>query len=260
MLFAPELKEKDFIKEGDPNSPKWWLWVAIILAILGIMWLAASWVQRQFYIAPPPDSPFEKVTNRQFSVFSYQFPVALPSGKLENIKENADKFVSARPDILFLYHTWKRQLGNIFSARPISSIEFRDFLKDTVIWDPSNWREAPDGYILLMKELATMGEKDLQALPETSLPQVVRRAFQGWKNQTIEVETIKQQKISFGEMQEFISIFPNYTRPFWRNIYPEYLKTLKSGKFDSKDVIKEEEIPEFLRLGFYNNAQSKLGK
>jgi len=220
-------------------------------------------------------NPFLQVTNRQFSLFLWQFPEYmrvnatqkagyLPGfqyqSKISLVLGSADDYVSAPPELLFLYHTWHRLISSEFIARPIPLNEFREFLDYEEEWQPQNWPAAPSGYVHLTQTLESSTQADLRALPIAILPQEVRVAFQGWKNYFKEGYLINQTKPTFAEMEGFLKSNPNYARNYWRNIvldsYPNYLKTLSLGSFDPNAIISKDEIAPFLRVAFFNYKQS----
>lgn len=212
------------------------------------------------------ESPFLQVTNRQFSIFLWQFPEHmrvnasnksgyLPGfqyqGKVSLVVDDADKYVIAPPATIFLYHAWRRLISEEYAPRPIGPQEFQEFLSYADEWQPKNWAEAPKGYGELVAKLSE-APQDLQTLPESSLPQVVRRAFQGWKNYFKEGEAINAVKPTFEEMQRFLKLYPHYARNNWRNILidqvPEYLNQID----DTKVEMPPEQLAPFLKVAFYN--------
>ena len=172
--------------------------------------------------------------------------------------EFADAYATAPPELLFLYHTWNRQIKNEFPRRKIDAHEFQEFLNYAVEWQPKNWPEAPKDYVDLVASLPTSTETNLQDLPETSLPLSVRMAFQGWKNYFKEGDAINKIKPTYGQMLSFLEIYPHFARNFWRNISSEdYLKTLTLGSFKKEESIPQKELAPFLRVAYFNYEKTK---
>src|SRR6188474_2361637 len=68
------LSEKDYIQNGwRLSSLPFWLWIFLMAALVGIVWGTASWYQGLIDKEKKHD-PFLEVTNREFSVFLWQFP------------------------------------------------------------------------------------------------------------------------------------------------------------------------------------------
>ncbi len=268
------LKEKDFIQERKNGyGPPLWLWIFIITAVASMLWLGIFWLTRQM-TEQISVNPLLKVTNRQFSLFLWQFPEYmrphrpdktgyLPgfySQKKVTVKpEAADQYVAAPPDVIFFYHVWDRQIRQEFISRSIPVDEFTEFIIYIEEWLPKNWPDAPTSYITLIQSFPETGTENLQTLSELILPQQVRRAFQGWKNYFKEGEAINQVKPTFGGMREFLQGYPHYARNYWRNLYPDYLKTLLMGDFIPGETVPSNEIPSFLRVAYFNFQQAKEG-
>jgi hypothetical protein len=265
-----KLSEKDFIQDNLRKNPfPAWFWLFVVAAVACIAWGLGSFyrfdINSQTSVAP-----FLQVTNRQMSLFLWQFPsemrAHIGSGKSSylpgfqyvdkvSIEPGfADVYVEAPPELLFLYHTWDRLISNDFSTRPIPPVEFQEFLSYCEEWQPANWPKAPEGYVELVKELKNTQEKDLQVLSRAALPMVVRQAFQGWKNYMKEGSAINALNPSFEEMSGFLERYPNYARNFWRNIYPEYLKSYVDEAREG--VVGQDELEPFLKVAFYNYSKS----
>ncbi|MEX2305105.1 MAG: hypothetical protein WD595_02830 [Waddliaceae bacterium] len=56
-------------------------------------------------------------------------------------------------------------------------------------------------------------------------------------------------------MKDFIRRYPHYARHYWRNVYPDYLKSDLTP--EASNTLSKEEIPPFLRVAFYNYSKSK---
>lgn len=278
------LSEENFIQESSkPGRFPAWLWLFLITAASAILWGGASWYQN-FLDKQISSRPFLEVTNREFSLFLWQFPsfmrehVKRKAGYLPGFLygerqtldlSQADVFVSAPPDLLFLYHTWQRLLAPDFIARVIPFEEFKEFLNQVPEWKPANWKEAPQEYISWVSTLKDGSASDLNALPETTLPLVVRRAFQGWKNYYKEGEAINLLSPTLKQVQEFLQQHPTYTRSYWRNIETiagqpiaglTYLSIfLDSRQMDTTEEIPLDQVSSFLRVALYNAEQAKKG-
>lgn len=266
-----ELDEKDFIQESYGKDPmSFWVWLAVFIAFVLCFWGIGSWYYRTMSVQLE-QSPFLQVTNREMSIFLWQFSDKMPQHVKEKtgylpgfdyqnrigIKPNlAEKYVVAPPELLFLYHTWSRLLKDEFTPRPIPSSEFQEFLNLQPEWMPEMWVAAPEGYKALVRDFSQLGSTNLATLPESTLPQMVRMAFQGWKNYYLERDFINLATIKYGELSMFVDTHPDYARNFWRNIYdkdlPLYLKTLTFDKYDPKARVSDEEMAPFLKVAVYN--------
>lgn len=268
----PELSEKDFIRDDGPqNNLPYWLWGILFTMVVALIWGAGSWYSKKMSLEFE-DNPFLQVTNREMSIFLWQFPehmrVNVKTGKggylpgfqyTEKISldpEMADDYVIAPPELLFLYHTWDRLLKPEFIARPLQLPEFKEFLLYAVEWQPKYWPKAPPSYRSFANEVLENENIKEDTLKKTALPKEVVQAFQGWKNYFKEGEEINQVSPTFSGMNDFLKHSPNYARNFWRNIvedhYPNYLKSLRSKKSDPKAIIPKDELAPFLRVAFFN--------
>lgn len=273
-----ELQEKDFIQENYSESPRaFWSMLAIFCAVVVVFWGVGSWYYETME-KQVEDSPFLQVTNRNMSVFLWQFPEYMP----QHVKEKtgylpafdyreklgvdikaADEYVQAPPELLFLYHTWARLLKNDYIPRPISRVEFAEFLERQPEWKPENWPAAPDAYKKWVSGIRFIQDDNLNDLPLDAFPLIVRQAFQGWKNYSKEGEYINIIKIDYAQLSEFLNRFPHYERNYWRNIvhtrYPRYLLAYTYEDFHDSEVVQKSEITPFLRVAIFNMIQAKQG-
>jgi len=275
--MQPNLDEKNFIHEGYSQNPfPAWLWFCLITVFVCLVWGGKSWyqgeMQHQYAV-----SPFLQVKNRDFSLFLWQHPelmrvnavdktAYLPGFQYQNtlgmFPDMAEDYVVAPPEVIFQYHTWQRLIGDVYFNRPILADEFRKFIDNNKEWTPTFWPNAPEFYPTLLKDLPTMDPKTaLQNLPENQLPKIVKQAFQGWKNFYLEGEQINKVKMTYAQLQTFLSEQPNYARNYWRNIvmkeYPGYLETYTLGQFDANGTVPEKELAPFLKLAYYNYSHQK---
>ena len=267
---AAPLEESAFIHEGYRKNPyPLWLWLALSAVLLALLWGGGSWYAKRGD-SDAKDLPFFQVTNRQFSLFLWQNPAFmrrnvshkegyLPGFKhLEKVSMNpelADLIVEAPPKILFLYHNWNRLVAHELIAREIPSDEFAKFLLVCEEWQPRYWGKAPISYVNYFEKYIPRKGEDLQLLPLITLPNEVRLAFQGWKNYTLEGEAINRLNPNFEEMRQFLSAYPHYSRPYWKNLVDmsgkSYLKAFL-GKYVPSDTFPKEDLPPFLKVAFYN--------
>lgn len=269
--MADELQEKDFIRDERALNP-WpmWIWLVLIAVLAALLWGGGSWIiknKNKLY----GNNPFLQVSNRQFSLFLWQNPeymrtnvsskaAYLPGFQyLEKINiepGQAEAFVEAPLEVMFAYHVWHRLLSDEIPLREISKEQFLQFLNYSDEWKPQNWPLAPSAYKSFVEDLPKSSLKNLEKLPLTTLPLEVRQAFEGWKNYFIEGEKINEVKPNFGEMENFLSLYPHYARNYWRNLYlenkPNYLKTFTSNQFKPDEEIPEDELSALLKVNFYN--------
>lgn len=280
-MTAPERKpdqpllERNYIQEQWKKNPfPPWIWLVLLTLLAALLWGFWNWYEN-FLKEKVEKSPFLQVTNRSFSLFLWQFPEHmrinskmkqgyLPAFQYEDkISINvgqADQYVIAPPDLLFLYHTWNRLISSEFIPRPILVEEFKEFLAYAEEWKPAYWPDAPKPYVNLIKELPQkQNSEDLNRLDESILPLEVKQAFLGWKNYFKEGDEINHIEPAYGKMREFISGHPHYARNYWRNIvdnhYPRYLISLNDSH-KQEEIIPREEIPPFLRVAYYNFVKS----
>lgn len=274
----PELQEKDFIQDDVPkNNLPFWLWGILLTMMVALIWGIGSWYNDK--LAEEVEThPFLQVTNRQMSVFLWQFPehmrVNITTGragylpgfkytdKLSLDPSMAEQYVVAPPELLFLYHTWARLLSPEFIPRPIQLSEFKEFLLYAEEWQPKDWPGAPAEYVKFANALLGNKTIDPGSLPDISPPKEVVQAFQGWKNFFKEGEAVNNVSATYAQMIDFLRNSPNYARNYWRNIvadkYPKYLKTLSTEKDIPKGSIPNDELAPFLKVAFYNYLQSKV--
>lgn len=275
-LAPTELPEKDFFREPPRKNPLGiMIWICIITVILAIAWGTGSiyWneVNSQTKV-----SPFLQVTNRQLSIFLWQFSdlmrAHMPNKSnylpgfqfLEKVSlevEKADEYAIAPPELLFLYHTWDRLIRTEYPKRKIPPREFEEFLQYAVEWQPKNWPAAPEGYKDFVDSLQFTTISDLQTVSETVFPLMVRQAFQGWKNYFKEGEQINAMKPTIAEVESFLTQFPHYARNYWRNIVedttPKYLLSLNGNK---KDIVPSDQLAPFLKVALYNYSSTIVDK
>jgi|694.fasta_scaffold06950_8 hypothetical protein len=278
MMPRRQLQEKDFIQDSLNKNPfPMWLWLFLITVFAAISWGAHSYFS-SMWLSDIQASPFLQVTNRQLSIFLWQFPEHmrinakvkngyLPGFQYENkismVPADADKFVAAPPEVIFLYHTWHRQIGNDYIPRSISAEEFKEFLNYAEEWKPEFWPEAPKGYIQMVHQLSTVSvsgiPKDLNDLSDNILPVQVKQAFQGWKNFFKEGSEINLIRPSYEEVAAFVKAYPNYARNFWRNILnrstPDYLISL--SKKQGQEKVPNKELAPFLKVALYNYSKAQ---
>lgn len=278
MTIPPrkELQEKDFIQDSTNKNPfPMWLWLFLMTALSALFWGSNSYFFSKWQ-QDIESSPFLQVTNRQFSIFLWQFSDNmrvnskskngyLPGFQYENkvslVLEDADKYVVAPPSLIFLYHTWERQISNEFTPRSIPLDEFKEFLAYAEEWKPSFWSAAPKGYVQLIQTLSNpTTSENLNDLPESALPIIVRKAFQGWKNYFKEGEEINKLKPTYLQMADFLKTHPHYARNYWRNIVysttPHYLVSFMKTVDRSSTEMPQNEITPFLRVDIFNYLKS----
>lgn len=272
------LAEKDFIQESYSERPQLlWMMVAAFLSVVLLAWGISSWYGEMMKVQVEK-SPFLQVTNREMSLFLWQFPEYMPQhveektgylpafnfrDKLGVTIAEADKFVQAPPELLFMYHTWARLLKDEYIPRPISRGDFVKFLQQQPEWKPENWKEAPRSYGIWVKNIANFEGDDLDNLPSEAFPIEVRKAFQGWKNYTMEGEYVNLIRINFSDIDKFLTLFPHYKRNYWQNIvhnrYPRYLLSTTFGGYNPSSEVPKGEIAPFLRVALFNYIQSEKG-
>jgi hypothetical protein len=282
MVMPPQepLQEKKFIHEPDGKYPFWlWLFLSAIAACL--LWGSLGWFQG-VEAKVVKDSPFLQVTNRQMSLFLWQFPeymrrnrpdkaVYMPGFDYQNkvsiLPGFADETVQAPPEILFMYHTWQRLIGKTYFPRPISVKEFEEFINYAEEWKPRNWAGAPKEYADFLEKFPTVTNvENLQNLSVKQLPLEVRIAFQGWKNFFKEGDAILAMKPTFEQVAGFLEGSPKFARNYWRNIVsgnkPKYLDAFLNQDVESKgrETVPLEQMSDFMRVALYNYVQSQRGR
>lgn len=279
-----QLSEKDFIYDapGTSFAFPFWVWLFLFTLLVSLFWGGRGWYEGVFK-REVESRPFLEVTNRDLSLLLWQFPGYLRSnvknktgyltgfqyGDKETLNvQEADAFAVAPPTLLFLYHTWKRLIGNQFAARPIPKEEFVEFLDAVSEWQPKNWKAAPAEYVQFVDLLASYSEQDLQAASTAQLPNVIRQAFQGWKNYFKEGTAINLLQPTYAELDNFIKHHPIYARNYWRNIQetdsievagPVYLSSYTLGKYNPEDIVPKEQLPPFLKVAIFNAIQAEKG-
>jgi len=275
------LQEKDFIQENRIFSG-FPVWLIIFILSLFIFSLTGTY---NWYLGQmdkkKSTEPFLEVTNRQFSIFLWQFPnflrinSASKTGYLPGFEANeeglklssAEEDVIAPPDLIFLYQTWKRLLASEYIPRPISPDLFDEFLNQVEAWLPAAWEEAPGPYKKMIKSQAYQNLKDLQVLSEAELPLIVRQSFQGWKNYFKEGPQINALNPSANEVKIFLKKYPTFSRSYWRNISQTakhqiagetYLIDLLSTSENPHSFLPKDQLSSFLRVALYNYQQSHL--
>jgi len=279
-LSQQPLSEKDFIQNKNPIAPfPFWVWLFLLTIVVSLLWGTWGWYEQNLQKFESHE-PFLQVTNRNFSVFLWQFPnylranVKSKTGYLPDFQPDranfslsaAEDYVSAPPELLFLYHTWSRLLAGDFIARPIPPQEFKEFLEEVKEWNPDYWTQAPDAYKALMKDQVYQQLANMQALPETTLPRIVRQAFQGWKNYFKEGSQINELQPTLTQVQQFLVQHPNYDRPNWRNIAEvadqsvagnDYLLVFQSPVLDASQPIAAEQLSTFLKVALFNAKEAQ---
>jgi hypothetical protein len=266
-----ELQEDNFIQEGYGKNPSLlWFW-SIIVAMAIVLIEGVNFKTAHIQSEQLRSSPFLRVTNREFSLFLWQYPHFMRVHAKNKIgylpgfqylhKVNmelafSEEHVVTPPTILFLYHTWNRLLYSYYPSRPITQIEFNEFLSVLPEWQPDNWMDSPEEYKTLVESLKSMENQSLERLSLNELPVQVRHAFYGWKNFFKEGDLINAFNPTFLEMDNFLKQYPNYRKNFWQNIESEYLKSLSDKSYVSEGVIPQNEIPAFLRVAIYNHTKS----
>jgi hypothetical protein len=281
----PPLSEKDFIQNGwSLTSLPFWLWLALLATLAAIIWGSRGWYEG-FIQKEKRHDPFLEVTNREFSLFLWQFPsflrvnVPKKSGYLPGFLANSENFnlttaedyVSAPPDLIFLYHIWHRLLSPEFIPRPISPTEFDDFLQQLPEWQPKNWKSSLEEYTQLVDSKSYLQIENLQTLPEKTLPQIVRQAFQGWKNYFLEGPRINEVHPTFAQIIAFLEQHPHYARNFWRNIEVVHGQEVAGSKYLIA-LLKEketqlpdapfpiEQLAPFLKVALFNFEQAQQNR
>lgn len=265
---------KESSKNGQSGGLPWWLWV-FLTAITASLLLGGYEKIQGFTQRETSVDPFLKVTNRQFSLFLWQFPEYMKINspkKMEyltgflSIHENfsleaAEEYVKAPDDLLFLYHTWSRLLFSDPIERPIPPDEFKRFLIQLPEWLPKNWTDAPQQYVQLVDHESYLAMKNLQVLPMSTLPIEVRTAFLGWKNYFVEGAEINATKLTYAELLSFLEKHPTYQRSFWRNISEmqgqkiaglTYLSSLLKGGYAQDSEVPREQLSSFLIVAYHN--------
>lgn len=165
--------------------------------------------------------------------------------------ELADDFVQAPPEVLFMYHTWKRLVGDYYYPRKIDKEKFLAFLNEDQQWKPEYWKAAPKEYVEMLK-----GRWD-----QDKLPLEVKQAFIGWMNYTYEGEAIDNVKPTYGELKAFLLRYPHFQRSYWINLLkpskPYYL-----SRMDRPDgeIVADDQMSGLLKMALYNYSFSAATK
>lgn len=272
------LSEENFIHESSETAKvvgvPLWIWLAVIALMIALIWGSLNWFQG-LSTQEIKSKPFLEVTNRDISLFLWQFPEFMRShakqktGYLPGFQyveketmelAKTEEFASAPPAILFLYHTWNRLLASDFIDRPVPNAEFVEFLEVAQEWSPQYWKKAPADYVQLIDSGSYRTIENLQKV----LPLDVRRAFQGWKNYFKEGPAINEMAPTYSQVTEFLKKHPSYARNYWRNIQEvegrevageHYLFNLKAAVNDD-DKIPKEQLAPFLKVALYNSEQA----
>jgi hypothetical protein len=220
------------------------------------------------------DSPFLSVTNRDFSLFLWENPQFMrvntknKTGYLPGFEyvervglnpEMAEQYVIAPPELIYHYHLWNRLLGDQKATRSISPEQFRTFLDQAPEWSPRFWPDAPQGYVELIADLDLIRVSDMQLLPESQLPQVVRRAFVGWLNYFHEGDAINSFTPTYAQVEALIKANPHYARNYWRNLLidtaPKYLESFARGGYSPETIVPADELAPFLKVALFNASK-----
>lgn len=259
------LEEKDFIHEEYHRNPfLLWKWLVAIITCT-LLFYCTTHFYYSVFAAKYTENPFLQVTNREMSVFLWQNPqymrvhVKQKSSYLPAFEyaeriglkpEYAEDYVIAPPELLHLYHTWHRLLGNSCIPREILGNEFATFLTAVPEWTSRFWPQAPEGYLQLIERLSEGPNEKLSLLSLEKLPFEVRLAFLGWKNYFFEGDQINQFRPTYEEIVKLLSIYPQYGRNYWCNIVGD--SYLKSHHQDSAGAIPANELSGLLRAALFN--------
>lgn len=176
-------------------------------------------------------APFFAVTNREFSLFLWQFPsymrksVKRKTGYLTGFKEAEENFeiemasqnVVAPPELLLLYHVWKRLLSESQLPSEIKKEEFLEFLSVLPEWHPERYKLVAGSYSELLRSPLFFSTDNLVDLPVGMLPLDVQRAFLGWKLYYKMGKEINNISPSKEEIERFLQKRPAYQYSLWKN-------------------------------------------
>ena len=267
-MVSKELHDSELIHDSLRSNPRpAWIYLGIIITVAVLLFALADQIfSKQHQLQR--EHPFLQVTNREFSLFLYQFPeymrvnVSAKAGYLPGFQYSekigiepgqADDYVSVPPDVLSLYHVWKSLLGDVFIPREIRAGEFRQFLEYSPEWQPNEWMGTTAEYQEIVNGLGKGN------MPIKGLPIDVQKAFIGWKNYFMEGAKINDVNPSFQEMAQFLKQYPFYARNYWQNLLmrgkPDYLKSLFLQQYDPDAKIPESEMAAFLKVAYYNFLQ-----
>lgn len=256
------IKDSELINESYHKRPgTFWAWLFVFMLLMSALIGIRFWLQHEWK-KEVESTPFTRVTNREMSIFLWHNPefmrahVGQKNGYLPAFQYIskvsvepllADEWVAAPPPVLFLYHTWKRQIGEIWIARSIVPQEFEEFLSYAEEWQPEFWKKAPASYVDLIKKLHS-----LSGNIAGELPLEVKLAFQGWKNYMKERSFIQALAVSGGELNRFLERYPSFRRPYWKNIVGEnYLR----HAWGEEEIVPQMEMAGFLKSSLYNNKK-----
>lgn len=267
------LEEKDFIHENYGKNPfRFWAWFATVFLVALLFFGAA-----RFYFSTLAEiyleNPFLQVTNREMSLFLWQNPQHMrihakyKNGYLPAFEyaerigltpQYADDYAIAPPELFFLYHTWKRLLGDYFVPRAIPANEFLTFLIAAPEWTPDYWKDASENYKELLSTLGNENNKNLADLSFEVFPLEIRQAFIGWKNYFYESDQINAIQPTSQLLDKLLMDYPNYSRNYWCNIIGG--SYLKSTYRSTDEIIKSAELSSFLRVALFNLEKSNSKK
>lgn len=278
----PRLEEKNFINEDYQKDPyPLWLWLAMVAIVAAFFWGMQGWINKDV-MEHISNSPFLQVTNRQLSLFLWQFPEFmrinakqkegyLPGfeyqDKKVNIKQGmSEMYASAPPEVLFMFHTWSRLLRPELSLREFSAAEFKQFLGEFPEWSPENWPEGPSSYKAFIDKMDSLSAEQF-ASQSKALPIDIQIAVTGWKNFFFEGTEIDAVSPTLSQVKAFLERHPHYARNYWINIVnderPKYLASLsktgaKNGtKNGANKVLAQDEMTGFFKAGFYNDTKAE---
>lgn len=259
------LEESYFIqKECCKKTYSFWICACFsFILILGVItfdaWATSKLDSQQQH------SSFFYVTNREISLFLWHHPHLMRVHAKNKIgylpgfqylhKINmepgfTEKICIVPPNVLFLYHTWKRLISSYLPKRKIDPQEFKEFLNCLEEWQPHHWEKAPKHYAWLINNQNF-----------NQLPFEVLQAFYGWKNYYKEGEIINAFKPTFSQLKSFLEEYPQFARHYWKHIlsdeFPNYLKTFAEGNFNLFHLVPSEEIAPFLKVALYNYTKNQ---
>lgn len=258
------LSEKDFIQESYGKDPyPMWIWLGVLLLIVAALWSGNQWY-RGYLQRQVEANPFLQVTNREMSLFLWQFPEHMRSrqgskarympgfDKEQGAKmeiANTEEYVVAPPEVLFLYHHWKRVIGMARFVDEVSLEALTPFLEALPEWHPHQWEAAPASY----RRAVVEGEERI------ALPLEVAQAYIGWLSYFQLGQQINGHRPTYGDARSLLEDYPGYARGFWRNmvidIVPDYLQGVETAADET--LVPPEEMAGFLRLALYHRSVSR---
>lgn len=263
------LSDDQMINESYKKNPyALWMIIGSLFLLIVSLLVGRDWVEEGGVLVDGKKSPFQEVTNREFSTFLWYNPefmranvsmkTAYLSGfqyieKLSVEPEMAENRVNAPPEVLFFYHAWRRLLSQTILVGPIYADEFRSFVDYAEEWQPKYWKGATEQYRALVAERSE-GRDDIR----DQIPDEVALAFQGWKYFFLEGKRVEQFKPTFAQVGEFIEVFPQYRRSYWKNIVGEqYLQSFNNVRNHPDALVPRKELTGFLKIGLYNYLRSR---